>query len=190
MSPGAHQKPGAKAGRERPRSLLTGAASIIAVLEWSGKIIGFTMLSVTFITLLVNVILRYSVGTGIAWAYEIHAVTLPWLVAGGIVIAAARARNIAIQLLPDILSPGLYRALLLFVHVATVVIAVSVLWSSQPILKASTFQTLSILGIKQVWGYSSLVYAFLGMTVIAALNVARVMIVAPEKSAPEHTSLS
>jgi TRAP-type C4-dicarboxylate transport system permease small subunit len=190
MSAGAPQKPDVEAGRERPRPLLTGATGIIAALDWSGKVIAFAMLTVTFATLLVNVILRYSVGSGIAWAYEIHAVTLPWLVAGGIVIASARDRNIAIQLLPNILSPGHFRALLIVVHIVVAVIAICVLWTSQPILKASKFQTLSTLGIKQVWGYSSLVYAFAGMAVIATLNVVRVMITAPQKSDPENTSLS
>ncbi|MDT8327008.1 MAG: TRAP transporter small permease subunit [Roseovarius sp.] len=190
MSGGAHKQPDVDTGKGRARPFLTIATGVVTALEWSGKVIAFAMLTGTFLTLLVNVILRYTAGSGIAWAYEIHAVTLPWLVAGGIVIAAARARNIAILLLPDMLNPGYHRALLFFVHVTIVVIAVSVLWSSQPILRASKFQTLSTLGIKQVWGYASLVYAFAAMAVIAALNTVRVMIVVPKKSDPEHSSLS
>jgi TRAP-type C4-dicarboxylate transport system permease small subunit len=71
------------------------------------------------------------------------------------------------------------------------VIAVSVLWSSQPILKASQFQRLSTLGIKQIWGYSSLVYAFGGMALIAVLDVLRVLLERDvSASDPTKTSLS
>lgn len=190
MSSGARMQPDVENKKGRSRLFLTAATGVISALEWSGKIIAFVMLSMTFVTLLVNVILRYATGSGIAWAYEIHAMTLPWLVAGGIVIAAARARNIAILLLPDMLNPTLQRALLIAVNIIIVVISVNVLVSSQPILKASKFQTLSTLGIKQIWGYSSLVYAFASMAVIAALSVVRVAYIAPEKSDPEHSSLS
>ena len=190
MSDGAHLQPDVDNGKGRSRPFLTAATGVISALEWSGKIIAFVMLSFTFLTLLVNVILRYTTGSGVAWAYEVHALTLPWLVAGGIVIAAARARNIAISLLPDLITSQLQRILMVGVHIIIAVIAVNVLLSSAPILKASQFQTLSTLGIKQVWGYSSLVYAFASMAVIAAISAVHVIFVAPEKSDPEHSSLS
>ena len=190
MSGGAQRQPRVENGEGRARPFLTAGLSVISVLEWSGKIIAFVMLSFTFLTLLVNVILRYTTGSGVAWAYEVHALTLPWLVAGGIVVAAARARNIAISLLPDLMTSRLQRVLMVGVHIIIAVIAVNVLLSSEPILKASKFQTLSTLGIKQVWGYSSLVYAFASMAVIAALSAMRAAFITPEKSDPEHLSLS
>jgi TRAP-type C4-dicarboxylate transport system permease small subunit len=142
----------------------------ITALEWSGMIIAAATLTVMFLALFVNVVLRYAFGSGIPWAYEIHALLLPWMVAGGIVIAAARGRNIAVNLLPDMLGPRARRFLFIAVNIIVVIIAVSVVWSSQPILKASQFQRLSTLGIKQIWGYSSLIYAFGVMAMIALLQ--------------------
>lgn len=161
-------------GRGPDGPLLAWTGWAITALEWSGKVIAAGALGFMFVALLVNVVLRYAFGSGIPWAYEIHALLLPWLVSGGIVIAAARSRNIAITLLPELAPRRALSVVLLTIEVAIVVIAVSVLWSSQPILKASTFQTLSTLGIKQVWGYSSLVYAFASMSVIAVLNILRI----------------
>jgi len=160
-------------GPKRP--FLATAASLSKLLDWSGRVIAAACLGFMFAALLVNVILRYSVGEGIAWAYEIHALLLPWLVAGGVVIAAARGRHIAITLLPDMLNLRARRYLELAIQAAILLIAVSVIWSSQPILKASQFQNLSTLGIKQVWGYASLVYAFAGMAVIAVIDILRVL---------------
>jgi TRAP-type C4-dicarboxylate transport system permease small subunit len=160
-------------GRQRPfLRLLVGVKTLI---EWSGRGIAVACLGVMFAALLVNVILRYAFGDGISWAYEIHALLLPWTVGAGIVIAAAKGRNIAITILPDILPPVPLKLLTLTVQTLILVIAVSVLWTCQPILRAAQFQTLSTLGIKQIWGYYSLVYAFGAMALIAALDIIRIL---------------
>lgn len=176
-------------GRSRPLSVWVERP--IHLLDWSGQIIAALTLAFMFGALLVNVILRYFLNSGLPWASEIHAVLLPWMVAGGVVIASARGRNIAITLLPDLLGQQGRRVLFIAVNLMVLVIAVSVLWSSQPILKASQFQSLSTLGIKQIWGYSSLVYAFGGMAVIAMLDVLRVLLERDiSVSDPTKTSLS
>ena len=175
MAAGDRTSP-AESGKGRRRPFVRRIAGVSTVLDWSGRLVAVACLVFMFAALLVNVILRYAFGAGIAWAYEIHALLLPWLVAGGIVIAAARGRNIAITLLPDTLGGRGRLGLMLAVEVAILVISVSVLWSSQPILKASQFQTLSTLGIKQIWGYASLVYAFAGMAVIAAVDILRLLL--------------
>lgn len=150
-------------------------ARLIAWLEGSGKLVAALCLAVMFAALLVNVALRYLFGSGIAWAYEIHALLLPWLVAGGVVVASARGRNIAVTLLADALEGRARLALFLAIQLAIVAISVGVLWSGQPILRAARFQTLSTLGIKQIWGYASLVYAFAGMAFIAACDALRAL---------------
>ncbi|MGP9791882.1 TRAP transporter small permease [Roseinatronobacter sp. NSM] len=132
-------------------------------------------MTVMFVALLLNVILRYAFGTGMPIAYEIHAVLLPWLVGGGLVIAAAHNRNIAVTLLPDILPITARRWVFIGVQAVILAISVAVIWTSQPVVKASTFQTLSTLGITQVWGYSSLIYAFAGMAVIAICDLLRLL---------------
>lgn len=190
MSAGDHPTP--RNGTEGPQwPLLRGLVGIKTALDWSGRIIAVACLVIMFAALLTSVVLRYAFGSGIPWAYEIHAILLPWLVAGGIVIAAAQARNIAITLLIDLVSPDAQRWIMVAVNIAVLIICVSVLWTSQPILKASKFQTLSTLGIKQVWGYSSLIYAFGAMAVIALIDAMRGF--AGENLAdldPGHASLS
>ena len=179
-------------GEEREQSLfLRLLGGIPTLLDWSGRAIGVASLTFMFFALLANVLLRYVFGTGIAWAYEIHALLLPWLVGAGIVIASAQHRHIAITLLPDLLGPKAQRILLLIIQISLIVIAVSVLWSSQPILRAAKFQNLSTLGIKQIWGYASLVYAFAAMAIIAATDALRVLLgVDVMDHNPEHASLS
>lgn len=176
-------------GKGRRRPLPRWVTGIATLFDWSGRCIAVLCLGFMFVALLLNVVLRYAFGSGIAWAYEIHSLLLPWLVGGGIVIAAARGRNIAVTLLPVALSHRHRLWLLLVVHVVILTISLSVLWTSQPILKASQFQTLSTLGIKQIWGYSSLIYAFSGMAVIALIEILR-LVFGDDSRAPDRTHAS
>ncbi|WP_068118779.1 TRAP transporter small permease [Tropicimonas marinistellae] len=190
MTPGDKASPEQR-GKGPKRPFLFWITGVSTLLDWSGRIIAATCLGFMFVALLVNVILRYAFGSGIAWAYEIHALLLPWLVGAGIVIAAARGRNISITLMSDLLAPKPRSILFLAINVTILVIALSVLESSQPILKASKFQTLSTLGIKQIWGYSSLVYAFAGMAVIALIDIIRLLAGDDTyDTGPERASLS
>lgn len=160
-------------GPQGPLATLPGA--VIGGLDITSRLIAVGCLGFMFAALLVNVVLRYGFGSGIAWAYEIHALLLPWLVGAGMVIAAARLRHIEVNLLADLLPAALRLPVALLAQGLVVVICLSVLWTSQPILRAAQFQRLSTLGITQVWGYASLVWAFGGMALIAALHGVRLL---------------
>lgn len=143
---------------------------IVLALDWSGRLISVLCLVVLFLALFVNIVLRSFTGAGITWAYEIHVLLLPWMIAGGIVIASAQSRHISISLLPGLLPPAGRRSVGVLIQTIVAVICVSVLWTSQPVLQASQFQRLSTFGLTQVWGYSSMIYAFAGMAVISILH--------------------
>lgn len=163
-------------GKGRSRPLLALMGYVATGIDWSGRIIAVACVAVMFVLLFVNVVLRYTLSDGIPWAYEIHAVLLPWLVAGGVVAAAAQGRNICVSLLPNMLGTTARKWLSVAVHTMVAVICITVLWSSQPILKASQFQSLATLGMKQVWGYSSLIFAFGGMGLIALIETIRLLL--------------
>lgn len=168
----------ATGGRQRPlvHGLLKLCRGLTLGLDFSARVIAVTAMAVMFTLLLMNVVLRYIFTTGIPMAYEIHAVLLPWLVAGGLVVASARNRNIAVTLLPDLMPPAVRRLVLIAVQGIILLIAVSIVWSGQPILRASTFQSLSTLGVKQVWGYASLPYSFACISVIATCDLLRLIL--------------
>lgn len=161
------------------RSLLRLLHVVERVIEGSGAAIIFATLAFTFCALLVNVVLRYAFGSGLAWAYEIHAILFPWLVAGGIAVASVRGWHISVDALIGILPDAAKRAVALLVSVAILVIAVTVIRTSGPIIKASQFQRLSEIPVSQYWGYISLYYAFGAMAAQAIITLAR-QILAPD----------
>lgn len=181
----------ANKGMGRPRPILTALSAARDLIDWSGRLIAVACLGIMFAALFTNVVLRYAAGSGIAWAYEIHALLLPWLVAGGLVVAASRGRNIAVTLAAD-RARGTARVMLtLFIKAAVLVVSVTVLLTSPPILRAAHFQTLSTLGITQFWGYISLIYAFGAMAILATIQIV-IAIAAPidDQRDPSHASLS
>lgn len=180
-----------KNGRAWQHALLSSTQRAINAISCSGQLVAVACLLVMFAALLVNVILRYVFGTGITWAYEIHALLLPWLVGGGIVIAMARSRHIAITLLPEALKDRQRLILALLIHIIVLAISIGILATSQPILKAAQFQNLSTLGVKQIWGYASLVYAFVCVALISSLNIGQALLRGKaDAQSPEQSSLS
>lgn len=160
--------PGREGGRAAPSILLR----TVAALDISGRLVCVVTLVVLFVGLLANVVLRYALGQGLEWAYDIHAVLLPWMIAGGVVIATVHSRNIAITILPDMAPFAGRRVIFLIVSVLTLLISVFVVWSAIPIIKAAQYQRISALGgISQLWGYASLVYGFGGIAVICLCDI-------------------
>jgi len=157
------------------RPLLSLIRFVDKVLTASGAAVIFVTLLVTFFALLINVILRYVFGDGLAWAYEIHAIFFPWLVAGGIVIASVRGRHIAVDVVVNLLPEGPRRIFAIAASLLVCAIAISVVYTSQPIVNASKFQRLSEIPVSQYWGYISLYYAFAAMAVQSALNALRLV---------------
>lgn len=154
-------------------------AAVIALtnlLGLSGQVICVVSLAFLFVALAANVVLRYAFGSGLAWAYDVHVIVFPWMIAGGIVLATTRGGHIAITLLRDAFSAPLARIVYICVCAIVVLISVTVLWSSMPVLRASQFQRIMALGgISQFWGYLSLVYAFGGIALASILDMLTVL---------------
>ena len=165
--------------------------AIVSTLDLSGRIVCAVTLVVLFLALLANVILRYVFGTGLHWAYDIHAILLPWMVAGGLILATIHNRNIAITILPDRLGGAKGQALTLVVLALTLLISVLVVWSSFPILRAAQFQKITSLGgISQLWGYASLIYGFGGVAVLCLVEILALLIGRPLSRGAATSSLS
>ncbi|MEZ5653993.1 MAG: TRAP transporter small permease [Burkholderiaceae bacterium] len=182
------------AGEARARAdgpVLRWIERVIKAIDVSGALIVGTTLTAMFVGLLINVILRYALGEGITWAYEITRILFPWMVAGGVVMATARGRHVAVTVLSDALPASTARWLTLGIYLLVGAISVAVLTTGQPIMNASRFQRLSETGISQIWGYRSLSYAFVCISVLSALNVLRILIGGAEPTTSQNqTSFS
>lgn len=156
--------------------LLPIVGGMISALGLSGKIIAAICLLVMFGALLVNVMLRYFFKSSLIWAYEVHSILLPWLIASSMVVAASLGRHIVIDLLPSLLSDFQRRILFICINLSIVLISITILWTGLPILRASQFQNIPTLGVTHFWGYLSLYYSFIGISIIAICDVVRLIL--------------
>ncbi len=146
---------------------------VTSIIDMTGIVIVCATLVSMFVALLVNVVLRYLFEEGITWAYEMHQILLPWLVAGGAVMASARGANIAVTVVIDAVPEALRRVIVTVVYAATAVISAGVAYSSMPIVRAAKFSRLPETHIPQMYGYISILYAFYAIAIIAALYCIR-----------------
>lgn len=164
---------------------------IVTALDLTGRITCVVTLAVLFVALLANVILRYFFDTGLHWAYDVHVILLPWMVAGGLILATVHNRNIAITILPEKLGPGAGQVLALLVLGLTLLISVLVVWSTFPIIKAARYQKIASLGgVSQLWGYASLVYGFGGVAVLCFADILALLMGRPLTRTAAASSLS
>lgn len=163
--------------------------SLNTIINWTGVVIVVATISSMFLALFVNVVLRYAFGKGIAWAYEIHNILFPWLVAGGAVMATAKGSNIAVRALVDILPVLLQRIVAILVHAFVAVLCIGVVYSSQPIVKAAHYSHLAETGISQMYGYWSLLYAFSAIALVEALFMLRLLL-GERTDVSDHTTAS
>lgn len=131
-------------------SLANGGAFVICV-----------SLGTMFITLLVNVILRYGFGSGLTWAYELPLILFPWTVAGGLVVASVQGRHIAVDVLVRKIPSHLSRLYVLAINLINGAVAFVVAFYSLPVVEASQYTKLAHTGISQLYGYASITFTFL-----------------------------
>ncbi|MDH2328791.1 TRAP transporter small permease subunit [Cereibacter sp. SYSU M97828] len=101
-----------------------------------------------------------------------HAILLPWLIGGGVVLATVHNRNIAITLAMNIARGNAARVLAMTICALTALISVVVIAGTLPVLEAARHQVFTALwGVSAFWGYASLVYAFGGIAVVSILDL-------------------
>lgn len=161
--------------REEAPGLLGASSGLLGALvrglDWSAQLICVGSLAILFIGLFANVVLRYFFGSGLDWAYDIHTILFPWMIAAGAVLATIHGRHIAITLLRDHSSRALGRFLYLLTCAMVVVISLVVIWSTYPIMLAARFQRIAALGgISHLWGYLSITYAFAAIAMLSVID--------------------
>lgn len=164
---------------------------LIKYIDLVGTFAVVTTVTIIFLSLLSNVILRYILNESISWAYEIPSLLFPWMVAGGIIMAAARGKDISVTVISDLLPENLHRVLMVLIHTTIAAISIGIMVTGQNILMVSKFQRLPETGITQVWGYSSIYFAFSLVFVLCILHILTIFLTnISTKTSKEHASFS
>lgn len=159
------------------------AGYLAPAVSWVDKIIAYCAaiasmgaLVVIFMALMAEVIVRYFTTKGLGWPAEMPNLLFPWLVMGGIVLAAQRGQHIAVSAGLMMLRRTHARLLLLAMQA---LIAVTFIYLGQAgfaVIEITGSETYPISGITARWAYLAVVAGFFGIALTAITTAVRVLL--------------
>ncbi len=167
-----------------PASIVTLVDRIVSTLS---AVIAAGALAALFVALMLEVIVRYFTTRGLGWPAEMPNLLFPWLVMGGIVLAAQRGSHISVTAVLDLLSPGIARLLLLAMQVLVAVTFAYLGWVGFAILEITGSEVYPISGISSRWAYLAVVSGFFGLSLTAVTTFVRVLLAADPRTVRAHT---
>ncbi|MGE4371989.1 MAG: TRAP transporter small permease [Xanthobacter sp.] len=166
-----------------PTDMLAEAGFPASVIYWIDRIVATAAalvatgaLAFLFIILMLEVVVRYLTTQGLGWPAEMPNLLFPWLVMGGIVLAAQRGSHIAVTALLDKLPASVARLLLLVMQLIITGTFAYLGWVGIKILAITGSETYPISGLSSSWAYLAVVVGFFGIALTALTTAVRVLI--------------
>lgn len=158
----------------------TGA--LASVVKWVDKVVviagtavAITALVIMFVSLMAEVIVRYFTNQGMGWPTEMPNILFPWLVMGGIVLAAQRGQHIAVTAIQARLG-RMGNKVLLIGHQALIAATFFYLaWVGLDVLEITGTEVFPVTGITAKWAYLALIAGFVGLGITALTTLGHLL---------------
>ncbi|MCX5591866.1 TRAP transporter small permease [Alcaligenes endophyticus] len=162
--------------RSSDSSLLTKVAVHIdrAVLITS-TLVATVSLLVLFVALSLEVIVRYITNSSLGWTTELPNIFFPWLVMGGIVLAAQKGQHISVTALLGFLSPGVTRCLFIVLQLILLVVFAYLTVVGEKVIAITGSEVYPMTKVSAKWAYYSLVMGFGGIACTAVTTILRLL---------------
>lgn len=133
-------------------------------------------LVVMFVSLMAEVIVRYLTNQGMGWPTEMPNILFPWLVMGGIVLAAQRGQHIAVTAIQGWLGRGGNRVLLVGHQALIAATFFYLAWVGLDVIEITGSETYPVTGISAKWAYLALIVGFVGLGLTALTTLVRLLL--------------
>lgn len=143
--------------------------AVDAAIAWWCHAVLYVTLSVVFLILSINVVLRYVAGTSLAWASELPELMFPWMIMAGVVLAAQHGSHIAVVLLTQKLRAA-RRWVLAAGSLVVVALYLGLAWTAWPVFEIAADERSPIM---QVPGSVSVGCLLLGFAMLAIVTLCR-----------------
>lgn len=137
------------------------------------KTVMWISMSVIFVILCVNTLLRYLTGSSLQWASEVPELLFPWLVMSGVVLAAAHGAHITTAFLMDRLSPQAQRIASVCVWLVVAGLYLTLSWATFQMLDIVHDEKSPILRIPGSVTYGCVLAGMLMLAVLALMSAWR-----------------
>jgi len=175
----------AMTGAGVPASLIHLADTAITV---AATIAAVGSLVLLFLSLSAEVVVRYLTTQGLGWPSELPNILFPWLVMGGIVLAAQHGAHISVTLVLDWLGRNAARALLLGMQVVVAATFFYLAWIGMAVIEITGTEVYPVTGISARWAYLSLIAGFVGVGLTALTTFARLLVADDPRSVRAHVA--
>jgi TRAP-type C4-dicarboxylate transport system permease small subunit len=168
-----------------PATLLQAADGAISVASAAVSILSLVVL---FLSLGAEVVVRYLTTQGMGWPSELPNLLFPWLVMGGVVLAAQKGAHISVTLLLDMLPRTAARALLLAMQVVVAATFFYLAYIGLAVIEITGSEVYPVTGVSARWAYLSLIAGFVGVGLTAVTTFLRLLIAEDPRSVRAHVS--
>lgn len=132
-------------------------------------------LLVLFVALSLEVIVRYITNGSLGWTTELPNILFPWLVMGGIVLAAQKGQHISVTAILGFLSPGVTRCLFILLQLILLVVFSYLSFVGEKVIAITGSEVYPMTKISAKWAYYSMVIGFGGIACTALTSIARLL---------------
>ena len=126
--------------------------------------------------LMAEVIVRYFTNQGMGWPTEMPNILFPWLVMGGIVLAAQRGQHIAVTAIHGWLGRAANRMLMVGHQVLVAAAFFYLAWVGLDVIEITGSEVYPVTGISARWAYMAMIVGFVGLGITALSTLVRLLI--------------
>ena len=149
-------------------------------------VLAISSLSIMFLSLMAEVVVRYLTNQGMGWPSEMPNILFPWLVMSGVVLGAQRGQHIAVTALLGLLGRTGNRVLLLALQVLIAVTFFYLAYVGFDVLEITGTEEFPVTGITAYWAYLALIVGFLGLGLTALTTFVHLLLANDPLSVRSH----
>lgn len=144
-------------------NLVNGVDRVIEVIS---MIIAVFTITVMFISLMAEVVVRYITNQGMGWPTEMPNLLFPWLMMSGIVLAAQLGKHIAVETIKSFLSKNVNRVVMMVLQLLVIATFFYLAWVGLFVIEITGSERYPVTGVSAKWAYMSVIVGFaaLGIT--------------------------
>lgn len=158
----------------------TGA--LTQLVKWADSaIVGISVVAVIaalvvmFVSLMAEVVVRYLTNQGMGWPSEMPNILFPWLVMGGIVLAAQRGQHIAVTAIQGWIGRGGNRVLLSAHQVLIATTFFYLAWVGLAVIEITGSEIYPVTGLSAKWAYMAMIVGFVGLGLTALTTMVHLL---------------
>jgi TRAP-type C4-dicarboxylate transport system permease small subunit len=153
-------------------NLVNGVDRVIEVIS---MIIAVFTITVMFISLMAEVVVRYITNQGMGWPTEMPNLLFPWLMMSGIVLAAQLGKHIAVETIKSFLSKNVNRVVMMVLQLLVIATFFYLAWVGLFVIEITGSELYPVTGVSAKWAYMSIIVGFTALGVTGITTFLRLL---------------